>query len=150
MPNKKPVFLIVIPSFTLGGTERQGLAFAMALRHKGNFEPVLLGLGRQGELVGVLQKAGLKYCHFDGNDFMNGNSRKRALTIPQQRQPLVSQPLKHPLLYQTVQMRSHHGRFRPIVDALYHGDWFMKFVAGRDLYGAHIKTDIGTLTVLLF
>jgi glycosyltransferase involved in cell wall biosynthesis len=81
MPNKKPVFLIVIPSFTLGGTERQGLAFAMALRHKGNFEPVLLGLGRQGELVGVLQKAGLKYCHFDGNDFMNGNSRKRALAL---------------------------------------------------------------------
>ncbi len=73
--------MIVIPSFTLGGTERQGLAFATALLEKGNFEPVLLGLGRQGELLDLIQKAGIQHGHFNGNGFMNSNSLQRARVL---------------------------------------------------------------------
>lgn len=73
--------MIAIPSFTLGGTERQGLAFAIALREKGNFEPVLLGFGRQGELIELLQKEGIQHFHFNGNGFMNGNSLQRARVL---------------------------------------------------------------------
>jgi len=32
----------------------------------------------------------------------------------------------------------------------YHSDWLMKFVAGRDLYGARMNTNMGISIVLLF
>jgi glycosyltransferase involved in cell wall biosynthesis len=73
MSGTKPNILIVIPSFTQGGSERQAVYYALAIKKAGCFQPILIGLGRTGELTRWMDAEGLAYHAFPGQSFGAGN-----------------------------------------------------------------------------
>lgn len=84
MGNKQktlPRILIVIPSFTAGGSERQALYYAKAIRSAGLYEPVMLGLGRDGELSPQIEEAGILKFIFSAKLFWDGNVFQKAKVL---------------------------------------------------------------------
>jgi len=69
MPGSKDIYLIVLPSLTLGGCETQGLFYARIIANSGDGTPIFVNLGREGELVPLLDFYGFKYFNFNSNPF---------------------------------------------------------------------------------
>lgn len=72
----KDRILIVIPSLTLGGAEKQAFEYAKALKRLGK-EPFILGLGREGELKALLEKEEIFFGSYSFSDFFNANKFKQ-------------------------------------------------------------------------
>jgi glycosyltransferase involved in cell wall biosynthesis len=68
----KPCILIAIPSLTTGGSERQALFYAKAIRDQGVYDPILLSLGREGELGPIVEKENIRKVYFSATDFWSG------------------------------------------------------------------------------
>lgn len=68
----KPRIIIAIPSLTTGGSERQALFYAKAIRDHGVYEPIVLSLGRDGELGPIIDKENIRKLHFPAADFWSG------------------------------------------------------------------------------
>jgi glycosyltransferase involved in cell wall biosynthesis len=66
-------YVIVIPSLTLGGAERQALAYAQHIRDAGIGVPVVVGLGRRGALADTLDSMGIAYHTLDAKGFLTGS-----------------------------------------------------------------------------
>lgn len=60
MSNSKNRILIVIPSLTLGGAEKQAFEYAKATKLIG-LDPIIVGLGREGDLLASLKSEGIRY-----------------------------------------------------------------------------------------
>jgi len=73
---KDKKILIVIPSLTLGGAEKQALEYALALK-KNDKEPVILGIGREGDLVSKLKDHQIKYFTYSFSSFFSGNETQQ-------------------------------------------------------------------------
>ena len=76
MSNSKNRILIVIPSLTLGGAEKQAFEYAKAMKLKG-LEPVLLGFGREGELLVSLKLEGIRYETFPMANFFKSRKLRK-------------------------------------------------------------------------
>ena len=74
MLNKK--VLIIIPSLTLGGAEKQALEYAKSLKRIG-LNPLILGIGREGEMVPQLKELGIEYKTYSFTDFFSSNKFKQ-------------------------------------------------------------------------
>ena len=72
----KDRILIVIPSLTLGGAEKQAFEYAKALKRLGK-EPFILGLGRERELKALLEKEEIFFGTYSFSDFFNANKFKQ-------------------------------------------------------------------------
>ena len=70
--NKEKNILIIIPSLTLGGAEKQALKYAQSLKRLG-FRPFILGLGREGEMVEKLKKLNIDYKTYSFASFFKSN-----------------------------------------------------------------------------
>lgn len=68
----KPRIIIAIPSLTTGGSERQALFYAKAIRDHGVYEPIVLSLGREGELGPIIDKENIQKLHFSASAFWSG------------------------------------------------------------------------------
>lgn len=75
------VYLIVIPSLTLGGAERQAFAYARAIRDLGIGRPIVIGLGRFGELVPALEQEGISFHTIAAQAFITGNRTQKLLAL---------------------------------------------------------------------
>jgi len=78
MLNKK--VLIIIPSLTLGGAEKQALEYAKSLKRIG-LSPLMLGVGREGEMVPQLKEFEIDYKTYSFADFFNSNKLKQFLFL---------------------------------------------------------------------
>jgi glycosyltransferase involved in cell wall biosynthesis len=74
-------YLIVIPSLTLGGTEKEALQYAQSIMASGLGTPLVIGLGRDGELRHRLNEAGIACGTFHAAPFMNGNRLQKLTTL---------------------------------------------------------------------
>ena len=77
----KKNILILIPSLTLGGAEKQALYYAKIIAQSKEFKPVVIGLGRQGELVSLLDSHGISYDSFVISNFITGGKIKKLVTL---------------------------------------------------------------------
>ena len=80
MVNDNYNILIVLPSLTLGGAEKQALEYALALKKNGK-EPFILGLGREGELVSKLNKNQINYISYSFSSFFSGKKIQQLLFL---------------------------------------------------------------------
>jgi len=80
MLNKK--VLIIIPSLTLGGAEKQAVEYAQSLKRLG-LTPLVLGIGREGGMVPKLKKLQIEYKTYSFADFFNSNKFKQLLFLLQ-------------------------------------------------------------------
>jgi glycosyltransferase involved in cell wall biosynthesis len=80
-PKQLPTIIIVIPSFTAGGSERQALYYAKAIQSQGRFQPVMIGLGRDGELSPQIDQAGISKFLFPAVLFWNGTLFQKFKTL---------------------------------------------------------------------
>ena len=78
--NKENNILIIIPSLTLGGAEKQALKYAQSLKRLG-FRPFVLGLGREGELVTKLKELEINYKTYSFAVFFNSNKFTQLLFL---------------------------------------------------------------------
>jgi glycosyltransferase involved in cell wall biosynthesis len=69
MPSAKDIYLIVLPSLTLGGCETQGLFYARIIANSRVGTPIFVNLGREGELVPLLDFYGFKYFSVNSSPF---------------------------------------------------------------------------------
>lgn len=76
----KDRILIVIPSLTLGGAEKQALEYAKSLKRIGLI-PLMLGVGREGEMVPKLKEFGIEYKTYSFADFFNTNKLNQFLFL---------------------------------------------------------------------
>lgn len=67
---RRDTFLIVLPSLTLGGCETQGLFYAKAIADTGLGTPLFVNLGREGELVPLLQLNGFKFITVNSSNYI--------------------------------------------------------------------------------
>lgn len=74
--NKKENILIVLPSLTLGGAEKQALSYACSLMRLG-FNPVILGLGREGEMIQELNALKIDYKTYPFSTFFYSKKLKQ-------------------------------------------------------------------------
>jgi glycosyltransferase involved in cell wall biosynthesis len=81
MAKVKPNVLIVIPSLTQGGSERQAVYYALALKKQGRYNPVIIGLGRSGELTEWMDAEGITYDTFSGQAFWAGSRWQKVRTL---------------------------------------------------------------------
>jgi glycosyltransferase involved in cell wall biosynthesis len=81
MEKGKPNVLIVIPSLTQGGSERQAVYYALALKKQGRYNPVIIGLGRSGELTEWMDAEGITYDTFSGQAFWAGSRWQKVRTL---------------------------------------------------------------------
>ncbi len=58
---KKKTAVIVIPSLTLGGAEKQAVFYARSILKVGVYEPVIVGLGKDGQLREILDFHHIRY-----------------------------------------------------------------------------------------
>ena len=58
---KSPNYIIVIPSLTLGGTEKESIYYAEYIRRLALGKPLIVGLGKIGNLTEILDKRGIDY-----------------------------------------------------------------------------------------
>lgn len=68
----KKNILIVLPSLTLGGAEKQALHYAIAIANSEKYNPVVIGMGKDGALIDVLKENKIDYDSFSASPFMNG------------------------------------------------------------------------------
>ena len=80
MSNSNNRILIVIPSLTLGGAEKQAFEYAKALIKLG-CHPVVLGMGRIGELEIRLKKEGVEFHTFSFNTFFTANKLRQVFFL---------------------------------------------------------------------
>ena len=78
MLNKK--VLIIIPSLTLGGAEKQALEYAKSLKRIG-LSPLMLGIGREGEMVPKLKEFEIDYKTYSFADFFSSSKFKQLLFL---------------------------------------------------------------------
>jgi len=76
-----PTYVIVIPSLTLGGAEKQAVQYARALLRTGIGQPVLVGLGRDGLLINRLDDLEIAYSSFDARAFYGTSRFRKARTV---------------------------------------------------------------------
>ena len=69
MPSAKDIYLIILPSLTLGGCETQGLFYARIIANSRVGTPIFVNLGREGELVPLLEFYGFKYFTVNSSPF---------------------------------------------------------------------------------
>jgi glycosyltransferase involved in cell wall biosynthesis len=74
-------YVIVIPSLTLGGAERQALNYAVSIRSLNIGDPIVIGLGRVGELATALDDAGIEHRHIPMSAFASGSRFGKLLTL---------------------------------------------------------------------
>jgi glycosyltransferase involved in cell wall biosynthesis len=60
-PKKRKTAVIVIPSLTLGGAEKQAVYYARSISRVGVYEPVIVGLGKDGQLREILDFHQIRY-----------------------------------------------------------------------------------------
>jgi glycosyltransferase involved in cell wall biosynthesis len=80
MSSSKNRILIVIPSLTLGGAEKQAFEYAKALIKLG-CHPVVLGMGRIGELEIRLKKEGIEFHTFSFHTFFTANKLRQVFFL---------------------------------------------------------------------
>lgn len=80
---RRDPYLIIIPSLTLGGAERQALAYACAIRDLGIGQPMVIGLGRSGELTQALEKERIAFQTLPAQGFINGGRAAKAWALLQ-------------------------------------------------------------------
>jgi glycosyltransferase involved in cell wall biosynthesis len=78
---KRDTYLIVIPSLTLGGTEKEAFHYAQHIKASGLGTPMVVGLGRDGELRQRLNEAGIACGTFNAAPFMNGSRSQKLTTL---------------------------------------------------------------------
>ncbi|MDP1591095.1 MAG: hypothetical protein Q8M07_25295, partial [Prosthecobacter sp.] len=79
--NGLPTYVIVIPSLTLGGAEKQAVQYARALLRSGTAQPFVLGLGRDGRLINRLEDLDIPHGSFDAQAFFGASRSQKALTV---------------------------------------------------------------------
>ncbi len=79
--NGLPTYVIIIPSLTLGGAEKQAVHYARALLRTGIAQPFVLGLGRDGRLVDRLDDLDIPHASFDASDFFGNNRFRKAWAV---------------------------------------------------------------------
>jgi glycosyltransferase involved in cell wall biosynthesis len=72
--------LFILPSLTKGGAEKQALCYAKAIRDQGAGKPVIIGLGKQGELIADLEREQIPFYSFQASPFF-GSSRLKKIII---------------------------------------------------------------------
>ena len=77
---KEDKILIIIPSLTLGGAEKQALEYAKSLKRLG-LTPIVLGIGREGEMLPKLKELEIDYENYSFADFFNSNKFKQLLFL---------------------------------------------------------------------
>ncbi|MCB9192570.1 MAG: glycosyltransferase [Flavobacteriales bacterium] len=76
-----PKTVIVLPSLTLGGAEKQALHYAKTLQQLGH-KVTMIGLGKNGLLIPKLEQIGIPYeTYADGNFLSLGRFKKLQLLI---------------------------------------------------------------------
>jgi glycosyltransferase involved in cell wall biosynthesis len=79
MADLKKNILIVIPSLTLGGAEKQALNYALSIAGINKYNPVIIGLGREGELIPFLNQYNIKHSSFLSPFITQGNRYTKML-----------------------------------------------------------------------
>lgn len=79
--NGLPTYVIIIPSLTLGGAEKQAVHYARSLLRTGIAQPFVVGLGRDGRLVDRLDDLEIPHASFDARDFFGDNRFRKAWTV---------------------------------------------------------------------
>ena len=74
--------LIVVPSLTLGGAEKQALEYAKSLKRIG-LTPLMLGIGREGEMVSKLKELEIDYKTYSFSNFFNTSKFNQFLFLLQ-------------------------------------------------------------------
>ncbi len=69
---KEDNILIIIPSLTLGGAEKQALEYAKSLKRLG-YRPIILGLGKDGEMITTLKELKIDYKTYSFSTFFKSN-----------------------------------------------------------------------------
>jgi glycosyltransferase involved in cell wall biosynthesis len=72
--------LIIIPSLTLGGAEKQALEYAKAIKRL-ELKPIVLGIGREGEMVPKLKELEIDYKTYSFANFFHSNKFKQLLFL---------------------------------------------------------------------
>jgi glycosyltransferase involved in cell wall biosynthesis len=73
--------VIVLPSLTLGGAERQALRYARFIKESGIGTPIVIGLGRSGALVPTLEEVGIAHHTLPMVDFSSGSRVQKAMQL---------------------------------------------------------------------
>jgi glycosyltransferase involved in cell wall biosynthesis len=74
--NKENKILIIIPSLTLGGAEKQALEYAKSLKRLG-YRPIILGLGKEGGMINKLKELEMEYKTYSFKGFFKAKKIKQ-------------------------------------------------------------------------
>ena len=74
--NKEDNILIIIPSLTLGGAEKQALEYTKSLKRLG-YSPIILGLGKEGGMINKLKDLEIEYKTYSFKGFFKAKKIKQ-------------------------------------------------------------------------
>lgn len=77
----RDLYLIVIPSLTIGGAEKEALYYAKTIKERDLGTPLVVGLGRDGELRKRLTSLGIECRSFNSSSFMYGTRSQKVMTL---------------------------------------------------------------------
>ena len=77
---KEDNILIIIPSLTIGGAEKQALEYAKSLKRLG-YRPIILGLGKEGGMINKLKEVVIEYKSYSFKVFFRVNKFKQLLFL---------------------------------------------------------------------